>query len=213
MQVTCVIGHGTTPQGRGWGEFIDVADRVIRMWECDWQAPVDLGVRYTHGILEDHYKVLRRFYAHNKETPSRGWVVSHLEDHSVRARELSTPPNSIVWDQRLWTQDPQLGQIVGGRGERVKWELTRGGFAGCWALQTAAAGDLVVMIGCDNIEHGRAAPLSSAFPDAYLASPACAGVADYVGGAARTGNHDFAAEKRLLELLADMRQVVLQWGL
>lgn len=213
MQVTMIIGHGTSPAGRGGGEFIDLADRVVRMWECAWQSPEDHGTKYTHGILETHQKVLERFYRNPSPRPSRGWIVSHLDEHGIRPRNHSLPDCSRVWDQRIWIEDPQLGQIVGGRGERSKWELTRGGFAGCWAIQTAAAGDLVVMVGCDNLERGRAQPLANAFPAEYLASPACAGVADYVGGAAKTGNHDFAAERRLLELLADMRQVVLQWGL
>lgn len=211
--MTAVIGHGGSVTGRRWGAWIDQHHRVVRMWENAWQDAGDYGALYTHGIIETHPAILRRFYVMNQRQPSVGWVASYLEQfdrYPGTGRKI--PPRTETVDQRQWIADPQLGGKIGGRGEREAWELTRGGFAGMWAIMTSAVGDIVNMIGCDNLRGGIALPVDEAFPAAYRRDPATASFGDYVVGAERTGNHHFAAERDLLELYAQKRMVSLRWA-
>lgn len=210
---TVIIGHGHSPVGRGWGGVIDKADRVVRMWEWHWQDVADYGRRYDYGIIETHCGVLRRFWDHNQRLPTKGWIASYLYQVEKRGHlaRIRIPERTETWDQRLWVGDPRLGGAVGGVGVTGEWELTRGGFAACWALQTSWSGDEVVMVGCDNLLAGIALPIHDAFPQAYRQSPATASFKDYVVGVTKTGNHDFPAEGELLNRLAHMRGVRLTW--
>jgi hypothetical protein len=211
---TVIVGHGLSPEGRGWGERIDAADRVVRMWEWHWQQPDDYGRRYDHGIIETHCGVLKRFWDHNQRQPTKGWVASYLHQVETRGQlaRIRIPDRTETWDQRLWIDDPWLGGAVGGVGETGAWELTRGGFAACWALQTSQHGDEVVMVGCDNLMAGVALPIEAGFPKAYRQAPATASFKDYKAGVTKTGNHDFPAEAELLTLLAGGRGVRLTWA-
>ncbi len=209
---TVVIGHGGSPVGQGWGRVIDSASRVVRMWNCAWQDPVDYGRRYTHGIIEAHPKFIRNFQRFNQLQPWVGWVASYLDGWGRRAgHPYRVPPKCETHDQRLWIEDPQLGGKVGGVGETGRWELTRGGFAGMWAIMTSRPGDQVTMVGCDNLRGGIALPVAEGFPLAYRRDPATESFQDYVVGALKTGNHDFPAERRLLQLYARQRHIDLAW--
>ena len=199
--IIVVVGHGRSPEGQGWGKLIDSADIVVRMWEWHWQAPVDYGTRYDWGLIETHRKVLDKFDAFNSGKPRLGWIASKLY---CNARCLATlPPNSIVVDQEQWLK--QEGAAIKGFGETGKWQLTRGGVAACFAISRAKPGTTLVLVGFDNIRRGVALAPDAAFSPIYQADPAFWGMDGYKEGATKEGNHDYPAERRLIELVASRR--------
>jgi hypothetical protein len=193
-----VVGHGRSPEGRGWGSRIDACDTVVRMWDWHWQAAPDHGTRYDYGVIEVHPMTLERWAAHNCRQPARGWVASDLRRKHWSPMGHRLPPETEVIDFRELTRANRHM----GAGETGRWELTRGAIAACWAISKAGPGDAVVLVGCDNLRDGVALPLEQAFPQAYRLDASGPRFADYVGGATRSGNHDFAAERRLVEHLA-----------
>ncbi len=199
-----VIGHGRSCEGKGWGPRIDACDRVIRMWNWGCFQGPDYGTRYDYGIIEVHPQCLDEFYKHNKRKPACGYVASKLWTRR-RARH-SLPEGSVVVDQRVWL-DGRDGREVGGIGETGKWELTRGGIAACWAITQSRPGDTVVLVGCDNLYVGETLPLEDAFAQRYIDDPAAAKFSDYVAGVTKSGNHDFLAERDLIELMGKRRRV------
>lgn len=195
-RVTVIVGHGKSPEGRGWGPRIDAADCVIRMWDWPWQEFSDYGIRYDWGVLETLAKVMRNWRQHNRATPAAGWIVSLLDQYAGFLREL--PARSIIVDQRDWLRHAGSEAGVGTTG---RWELTRGGIAACWAATRALPGETIVLVGCDNLREGVALPLEAAFPAAYRAHPGAWPFTDYRGGVTKYGNHDFPAERRLIQKL------------
>lgn len=173
------------------------------MWEWAWQTPDDYGTRYDFGIIETHRQILKRFDERNTREPSSGWVASILM--LFHGLDEALPTRTQLVDQRRWLQ--QEGRHIHGVGETGKWELTRGGIAACWAISTSGTGATVILVGCDNLRLGRALPIKDAFSVAYIEDPATASFHDYVEGATKTGNHDFAAERKLIEHMAAGRGV------
>lgn len=202
---TAIIGHGRSPERKAWGPRVNLCDRVVRMWDWDWQDPVDYGSRYDYGLIELHRLVMRRFLKHNQRTPEQGWIASKFPDWTG-----ARPRNSVVVDQHRWLDTE--GMAIGGRGETGRWELTRGGVAACWVLERSTAGDEVVLVGCDNLMLGITLPADEAFCAKYQASPAFWGVHDYAAGVTKSGNHDFPAERSLLEHMASRRGVALRFA-
>lgn len=222
---TAIIGHGKSPEGKGWAPLIDACERVVRMWDWQWMGP-DYGTRYDYGIIEVHPGTMRRFWEHNERTPAKGFVASYLwvpgpspaKSEAARAREIAKarqrapklPVPTQVYNQRDWLDGE--GACIGGVGETGRWELTRGAFAACWAIITSSPGDTVLLVGFDNLYAGYTLPMGDAFPAAYLADPASAKFSDYFDGQTKSGNHDFPAEHGLIEYLAERRGVRLQWA-
>lgn len=194
---TIVIGHGKSPDGRGWGSRIDSAQRVVRMWNWHWQSPADHGTRYDWGLLEVHKLSMRDWKEHNQAKPQSGWIASLLLKYRDMQKDL--PDTARVVDQRQWLQ--MLPHNHQGCGATGQWQLTRGGIAACWAVMSAREGDEVILVGCDNLRAGVALPLEEAFGDAYRADPVSWSFADYQGGVTKYGNHDFPAERKLIEFL------------
>lgn len=178
------------------------------MWEWQWQKPADHGTRYDFGIIETHKSILDRFDEHNEREPSSGWVASILQLFAGLDDRL--PPRTQLVDQRRWTL--LEGRRIGGRGETGRWELTRGGIAACWAIETSGTGATVVLVGCDNLRAGMALPVLEAFSSAYMTAPATASFHDYVEDVSKTGNHDFPAERKLIQLMAASRGVNIHFA-
>jgi len=196
-----VIGHGRSPEGRGWGARIDQAATVIRMWNWHWQDSRDYGAAYHIGLLETHRKVLKQWREHNRATPERGWIASKLECSFLDMNML--PADCLVINQRQWTLSSD-GRACHGRGTGPDgvWELTRGGIAACFAITHAPHGATIVLVGFDIIRGGIALPVDGAFSPAYQASGGFWGLDGYAEGVTKEGNHDYQAERRLIELLA-----------
>ncbi len=166
------------------------------MWNWEWQRPADHGTRYDIGLLETHRRVLQQWRAHNVATPAYGWIVSKLDGGSAFALPM---PHTLI-DQQQWLT--QEGRACHGCGETGRWELTRGGIAACWAISQAPIGARVILVGFDVIKAGIAPAVDEAFSPAYQASGGFWGIDGFTPGSTKEGNHDYPAERRLIELVA-----------
>ena len=174
------------------------------MWNWDWQEPADYGTRYDYGLIESHRKVLRQLRECNKRKPSVAWLCSILD--TDRGTMSALPHMRIDVDQDGWLL--QEGRVIKGEGERGYWQLTRGGIAACWAIQQSKFGAEVILVGFDVIKAGIACPVDDAFSPQYQAHPGFWGIDGYQAGKTKEGNHDYPAERRLIELVAARRGAV-----
>jgi hypothetical protein len=199
------------------------------MWDWHWQPP-DYGTRYDYGVLEVHNDMLRRFHTFSCREPREGWIASDIRVPQHRLMPVPTPipkqrrradgeiqytlpPRTELIDQRRWTKPHQAA--LGAAGETGKWELTRGGIAACWAVEKSGPGDTVVLVGCDMLHAGIAMTLEDGFPADYrqcqsISYPNWESWRRASGP--KYGNHDFPAERRLIEHLATGRGVSVQFA-
>lgn len=203
MGSIAIIGHGRSPEGRGWGERIDACDRTLRMWDWSWQAPRDYGRKYSFGLIEAHPSTMESFRAHNKLRPTHGWVASKLWP---RPYECGLPDNCDVFDQAPFAK---LAKDMGGIGETGNLQFTRGTVAATWAISGSRRGDRVVLVAFDNIVRGATLPIEEAFCEKYRANPGSLAFVGYEGGQRKFGNHDYAIEYPFMRDLADAYDVDL----
>lgn len=166
------------------------------MWNWHWQTPADYGTRYDVGLIETHKKIIRQWREHNAATPRLGWIISRLEGGS----SLGLPSPHVIVDQQQWLVNE--GRACHGSGETGRWELTRGGIAACWTICKAPVGSTVILVGFDVIKAGIAPAVDEAFGPTYQASGGFWGIDGFTPGATKEGNHDYPAERRLIELVA-----------
>lgn len=92
IQTLTLIGHGTSPKGKGWGERIDV-NPVMRLKNPSWQTKEDYGSRVdymassteTMPVMLDYKGKPKMYFAQ----PKRGsW--NPATEASFRARTLTT---------------------------------------------------------------------------------------------------------------------------
>lgn len=199
MHDVAIIGHGLTPEGQGWGHCIDATPVVVRMWNYHWQNLLDYGERYDFGFYEISPTEMARFYKHNCRTPARGWVATRL----LKPYEGPLPENTTVCDASSWDDD---GRRLGGLGMKGRLLLTRGVRAACWALtKFMSPGQSMVLVGFDNVYTGRTLSSKEGFPQSYIEFPAAYPMVRYDNAPhteTKSGNHDFAVEGPLLNLLA-----------
>jgi hypothetical protein len=204
MSTIIIVGHGRSPEGRGWASRIDGCDTVIRMWDWHWQTPADYGAKYDIGFYEIDTSLLRSFHTHNRRTPARGWVASLL-NHSD---EMLPEPTEVIC-QKPWAFEARR---MGGLGKSGRLEFTRGTIATLWALTNAAKGDTVILLGFDSIRAGRQLPIDQAFSPAYRANPGSIPFKGYVDNAEQYGNHDFRIELPMMQRVAARREVQLTFA-
>jgi len=204
MAVTAIIGHGRSAEGRKWGPRIDRCNMVVRMWDWHWQSADDYGSRYDVGLFEISNGLIDRFRQYNRRRPARCWIASFLWRLS---REYAPPGRVEIVDQRRWTE---IGvQQFGGAGTRDKLQFTRGTIAACWAIEAAAVGDTVMLIGFDNVLAAKALPIEEGFSKVYRAEPSTFHFDGYAEGETRYGNHDFTVELPVMRFLAAHRGINL----
>jgi hypothetical protein len=198
-----VIGHGKSPEGRGWGKRIDGALWVIKMWNCQWQTAEDHGARYDWGLIETHRKLMKLWRENNQHTPSMGWLVSILDRYQGWQAEVPKPARFI--EQTSWLRK-DWAIAIGGCGATGKWELTRGGLAACWAIEHAPPGEEIVLVGFDNLHAQHYLPLDVGFSQVYQDDPmGCWIYPSYVPEGTKDGNHDVVAERKLVEIMTARR--------
>lgn len=172
------------------------------MWNCHWQDSIDYGEKYNWGLIETHKKIMAQWRDCKEQdvlrVPIDGYIGSILDRYRNMAREL--PEKTMLIQQEQWLR--QQGRAIRGCGETGIWQLTRGGIAVAWVLSQATVGATVVLVGFDIIRAGVALPVEAAFSPKYQASPGFWGIDGYTPGATKEGNHDYVAERRLLELIA-----------
>lgn len=179
------------------------------MWNWHWQDSADYGTRYDWGLIEVHKSIVAQWREHNQREPAKGWLASLLQRYRGMVSEV--PGDAYLISQELYLRQPPRAQW--GVGETGSWQLTRGGVAACWAIANAAReGDTVVLVGFDVIKAGIAAPVADAFSPEYMASAGFFGMGCYVPGKTKEGNHDYPAERRLIEFLAARHAVTLRFA-
>jgi hypothetical protein len=200
-----VVGHGKSPQGKGWGAHIDQADVVIRMWDWHWQDQPDYGSKYDIGFLEIAPSLVRAFKEHNQHEPAIGFVGSLLWSWHVCA----LPPRCETIDQSRWNE---IGKKMGGVGKTGKLQFTRGTIAACWAIEYAQPGDRVVLMGFDNVRLGKTLSPEAGFPEEYLKQPSTFTFKGYENNVRRYGHHDFGIEWPVLQALAEEHGVEIAFA-
>lgn len=193
-----IIGHGPSPAGKGWGPQIDSCDRVIRMWDCHWQAPADYGTRYDIGVFTVHPIELAPMRELCERRPAEWWAYDHRGiGRGGYIEPLAEPQRRI--DPAGWIA---RGRAMGGGSVGRLYELTRGTAAALAALEWLRPARLV-LVGFDSVEAGAIQKTQCA-PDAvavYRARGTAVHVAANIGRA-RTATHDYPTERRLIEAAA-----------
>lgn len=206
-QVTCcIVGHGKSPVGKGWGPLIDACDYVLRMWDWHWQEPAsDWGTKYDYGLLEmtpyTYDDLFRRF---NQFQPRLGWVASKL-----KATNTPLPDRTTVVDPRRWETPAKAN--LGAKGDTGDFRLTRGMVGACWAASELPIARLI-LLGFDNTYKQISLSIEEGFPDSYVAAESSFPWRDYRGGLAKYGNHDYVSEKPIIEGVCRERGVELRFS-
>lgn len=202
--ITVIVGHGKSTEGRKWGAKVDEADRVIRMFNWDWQPAADFGTRYDLGFFEIGANLIKWFQKHNRRQPKEGWLASYLGPESQKL-----PERTEVIDQYRWTK---MGREMGGIGATGNLQFQRGTIAACWAIERSLPGDEVLLFGFDNVVAQKALSKNEGFSDVYLRDPATFHFKGYAEGETKSGNHDFVIEGAVLARLADRHGVTLSYS-
>lgn len=71
-KIISVIGNGPSPVGKGWGERIDVSDKVIRLHDCQYQNRADYGRRYDIGVMPPWWQTAIK--CTNRFAQSQWWL-------------------------------------------------------------------------------------------------------------------------------------------
>lgn len=199
-----VIGHGRSPEGRGWGKNIDACNLVVRMWDWAWQPAEDYGTRYDYGMVSLNQGQIGAWMRLNEKSPDRGWLGFKREGTLAHSGFETVDP--AHWNQ--------MARLLGARRPAGQFNLTRGCAALCWAIEKVGRGGEVVMVGFDNLRRGRLLPINEAFPAAYLdhydrAFPAWRRSMPYEAGSETCGTHDIAVERWLVSTLGCERGVTV----
>lgn len=209
-RVVVVVGHGTSPENKRWGQKIDRAHAVVRMWNWhyQWKRPWDYGTHYDWGFYEILPTELSRMGKYNKANPRVGWIASDLtppkKPYDGLLPKGSIKVNSGPLEQRA------IG--MGGMGTKGKIRLTRGVCAAAFMLTRMFEGDRLILVGFDNAYAGVGLSPRDAFPADYLTDPATFPLRNYQGGTTKYSNHDYAVERPLLEALAEEARIQLSWA-
>ncbi len=120
-----IIGHGTSPKGKGWGSRID-ENVVIRLKNPSWQEPEDYGKRVdymvssteTMPVMLDYQRKPKEYWAQ----PKRGkWAVSIAASFCSRTKAPLRIPLDIhnKWNGDFLTWITKENQKNIGRNQSV----------------------------------------------------------------------------------------------
>lgn len=202
MPACVIVGHGRSPEGKGWADRIDAVDCVVRMWDCGWQPPPDYGSRYDYGVIEIGAGLVEKAMRHKQRDPAKGWIASLLHG------KATLPANTEIVDQTPWNR---IGRKLGGIGATGRLQFTRGTIAACWAIEKGLWGE-VVLVGFDVIHRGRSLGLNEDFCPEYQKNPGTFSFSGWTGGKTKAGNHDFVCERKVMKRLADDNGVQLSFA-
>lgn len=194
MSLAVVVGHGRSPEGKGWGPRIDAARCVIRMWDWGWQDAADYGTRYDYGVIEIGTGLIEKAMKHKRSDPAKGWIASLLHGKPSRL-----PPNSEIVDQKRWND---IGRRLGGAGATGRLQFTRGTIATCWAIEQERWSE-IVLVGFDVILAGKTLGTEKDFSPAYRKNPGTFSFSGWRANTSKFGNHDFKVERKVIATLAE----------
>lgn len=203
MRSVVIVGHGRSPEGRGWGRKIDRCSLVVRMWDwLPWQDAKDYGRKFDIGLFEIDPHFTATFWRHKQADPAMFWIGSVLS----RPERCRIPEGTALVHQEPWND---IGKQMGGIGETGDLQFTRGTIAACWAIENSAPGDRIILVGFDNVKRGRTLSIEEGFSPAYRENPGSLSFRGYREEETKQGNHDFAVELPVLKHLATGHRVRL----
>lgn len=182
----CIIGHGPSPVGRGWGPRID-AQTVVRMHDWAHQPAEDYGSRCDHAVLPGPW--LDRALGQLGRAPICAWWIYMLPGRRPRipipATVLGVPTRAIEVAIEMDAPAPTRGL--------------------CAAAMSAATfpEEEIVLVGFDTLRAGAA----TQYPDWYGMKIG----EDRIGRSANH-RHDFAAERAALAHLPRVRHAEDVWS-
>lgn len=196
-----VIGHGRSPEGKGWCRKIDKCETVVRMWDWTWQDPADYGSRYTYGLFVMTPKGFRVFKESNDATPAVGWLA-----YNGKFTPGPLPHPLEVLDTERW--HAEVMKKLSGAGVMGKFTLTRGSAAACWAIERAGTEPKseVILVGFDNVKLGyhqsKEESFNPVYWDLYMSRFAPDREKVFPEYVSQTNTHDLRVEFDYLNLLA-----------
>lgn len=198
----CVIGHGRSPEGKGWGARIDACDVVIRMWDWHWQDPKTYGSLYTVGMMEAHPRLVDTWRKYNRRVPEKGYIATMMIGWS----KCRMPQPSELIDQTRWTVPARK------LGTHDNLTLTRGTIAAMWAIEHCEPGAELILVGFDNVRRQLTLSIEEGFPASYRGQPSTFSFRGYKEGSRYQGHHDFAIERPLICKSAEACGVTLSFA-
>lgn len=183
-----VIGHGCSPDDKGWGEEID-AMPVVRLHDWSWQNADDFGSRCDYGVLPGPWK--GRALKEATQAPDEAWLLYDL-------------PGTVEWKDK---PEEHLGKpVVSYFAHEITAPLrerglvpSRGTCAVWMAYQATGIKD-IVLVGFDSILSGLTKQYSRNWPNPVprrdLGSPG-------------TGRHNHALECDVLLKWAEDHGITL----
>jgi len=200
-----IIGHGPSPEGRGWGRKIDRCDHVVRMFNCGWQATEDYGCRYDAGVLTADARTIAWLHERPVRKPESWWIYS--PGGSVFTVKGDAPCELITMAEH----GPR--GVVGAEMVDGKFAYTRGTAAVLHAIGKRP--DMVVLVGMDDVAGGLFGRVAypeacrsemSLKPDLFAGEPRPT-------GETRSECHDLSIERQMIYHTArefDVRVVTAQ---
>lgn len=160
MRTAVVIGSAPSPAGRSWGERIDAADLVVRMWDWHWQGAADYGSRCDAAVFTTTPSYLDAVIDRSAPMcwPATWWAYDiHGHWHGRSAWPTLAGRPIEVMDVRAWADAAMDAGYAGTARLARKFDLTRGAAAAIWAVLSRRP-DVLVLVGMDGIVDGRWAP-------------------------------------------------------
>ena|SRR3990167_881955 len=204
FQRITIVGNGNSPTGRGWGQYIDDSDYVIRMWDCWWQKEDDYGKQYDAGVISMSPTELIRVQHWVKRSEFRQPGVflgkaTHIISPTLFNKYIS--PLMLIMDRdELTLRAKELVQETG------KLKLTRGCLAICQAILSMRP-NTIMLVGFDNLREGVGTP--NAPGNDALWEPGEVAATHSCDGKQKINRHDCLAEQRLIAELAAEHSVTV----
>lgn len=172
-----LVGSGPSLQDAGLGAEIDSHDAVMRLYDCDWHAPADHGVKWTHGLIPGPWS--KRNFSDLGNLPC-GWYSYHFG-----IPHKSLPEGVINFDVSHWN-------TTGRSYATPQFRVTRG-FAMFVAATMIEGASIIDAYGFDSMSSG--ASKGYKYHPGYIIIPK---------GYDPRPLHDAGAERRMVE---DLRQL------
>ena len=197
-----VVGHGRSPEQRGWGSLIDDCDVVLRLWDWEWQDKEDYGRKYDIGYYTANRFYIKKLTEFSLARPSVTWIGQVLVEPN-RRMDVHTiqGAKTKLFDDTGWLK---IGTKLGGKGNNGRFILSRGACTACWAAENIQDGSTLVLVGFDNVRAETVLPLDEAFPPAFRTNQGTISFSGYPTEAGQTkeGPHDFAVEGKIIQAVA-----------
>lgn len=199
-----IIGHGRSPEDKGWGKQIDQCDYVLRLWDWTWQPPIDYGSRFDIGMYEIAAPHMKQFMTYNDANPTLHWIAVIIKHNSYFGPLVA---GTDLFDISYWEE---MGKIMGAEGgcKPGVFRFQRGAVLACYAMVKLPI-TRCILVGHDNTRAREAMSIEEGHNPIYVDSPVCLSFRDYEPGLTKYGHHDYAMEGEVLSKIAHERSIEL----